>query len=117
MLSPDQVVLALWTALEQRDWDRAGSLLTPDFRCEFPQSRECFDRDRWLWVNRAYPGDWHLEVRRVLVQGDAVVTETEVRIDGRVDTALSFFTVRDGRIATLREYWPEPFEIPTWRLG
>ena len=33
----------------------------------------------------------------------------------RQDRAVSFFRLRDGKIAYLREYWPEPYAAPDWR--
>jgi len=35
--------------------------------------------------------------------------------DFRHDRAISFFTLRDGRICRIVEYWPEPFAPPSNR--
>ncbi len=121
--TPEAVVRAYWAALEARDWDGVAALLDPGFRAHFPQSGETFDAAGWVRMNRAYPGDWHLRVVDLLVAAAPtpaearVVTEVEVDLDGRTDRALSFFRLRGGRLADLREHWPEPFPIPAWRLG
>lgn len=90
-------------------------VLAPTFRAEFPQSGERFDRDGFLRLNRDYPGDWHIRLVSVVDGSDCIVTEVEVDIDGRTDRAVSFFHVREGKVAALREYWPEPFAVPEWR--
>ena len=105
----------LWRAMEERDWEQVESLLDADFESFWPQSGERFKKERYLEINRDYPGDWHIRVINVLDAGEWAVSEVEVDIDGRVDRAVSFFEVVDGRILRLREYWPEPMKIPEWR--
>lgn len=114
--SPAEVVRAFWTCLEARDWGAFRGLLADDFVVVWPQSGESFSPDGFVAVNRAYPGDWHLQLRELWIDGDRVVTEVACEIDGRTDTALSLFTVRDGRIQSLREFWPDPMPVPEWRL-
>lgn len=110
-----EVVRGVWAALEERDWPRLESLLDPSFTATFPQSGERFDGERWLRLNREYPGDWHLRVQHVFDAGDWIVTEVDVQLDGRTDRAISLFRVCAGKVAELREYWPEPFPVPEWR--
>jgi ketosteroid isomerase-like protein len=43
------------------------------------------------------------------------VTDTTVTDGEVVATAITFSTVRDGKIAHQVEYWPDPFEAPAWR--
>ena len=56
----------------------------------------------------------------MVADADEVVTEVEVELTAdngavRQDRAVSFFRLRDGRIAYLREYWPESYTAPGWR--
>jgi len=51
---------------------------------------------------------------------DEVVTEVEVELTAdngavRQNRTVSFFKLRDGKIAYLREYWPESYAAPDWR--
>ena len=110
-------VVALWHAMESRDWSKVADLLSPEFRAEFPQSAERFDRSGFLKLNRDYPGDWHIQIRHLVDGGEWVVTEIEVEIDGRTDRGVSFFRVHNGRIVSIREFWPEAFPVPEWRRG
>ncbi|HMQ29717.1 MAG TPA: hypothetical protein PKD53_03270 [Chloroflexaceae bacterium] len=54
---------------------------------------------------------------RLVVEGERAVTDIIVS-DGVVTArAITFTTVRDGRIASHVEYWPDPFEAPAWRAA
>jgi len=44
-----------------------------------------------------------------------IATQCRVAWDGTVVYAVSFFTIVDGRINHLLEWWPEPYEPPAWR--
>lgn len=111
-----RVVEALWQGLEARDWDAVAALLADEFVCEWPVSNERIrGRDNLLAVNRDYPGDWHIVVRRIVAEGVRAASEVAVRIGDRVDVAVSFYELRDGRIAREVDYWPEPYPAPSWR--
>lgn len=122
MISPSQdcadVVRKLWDAFDRADFEAALPLLDDDFVCEWPQSRERIrGRDHFVAINRRYPGRWRISVRRLVASGSEVVTHCDVS-DGRVTVpAISFFDVRNGRIARLVEYWPDPMEAQPWRAA
>lgn len=111
-----RVVERLWTAMEERAWEEAGDLLADDFVCDWPVSGERIrGRDSFVAVNRNYPGEWHIEVRRVVAEGDRAASEVAVRIGDATDIAVSFYELRDGRIVRAVDYWPEPTPAPAWR--
>ncbi len=106
----------LWTRMEARDWTAVGELLAEDVVCDWPQSGERIrGRANFVALNAHYPGDWHIRVRRVVDAGDVVVTEVHVDLEGGVWPAVSFFSLRDGRIERIHEYWPDPFPAAAWR--
>ncbi len=113
------VVRALWERMEARDWAGVSELLDRDLVLDWPQSGERIPgADRFVAVNREYPGEWHISVQRVVAAGSDAVTEVEVRFADapeRIDRAVSFFVVRDGRITAIREFWPDPFPPAPWR--
>ncbi|WP_341862698.1 nuclear transport factor 2 family protein [Gymnodinialimonas sp. 57CJ19] len=113
-----RVVRGFWKAMASNDFHAASLCLTEDFRLQWPQSDEVIEgRENFAAVNAAYPakGPWTFELRRIVGQGDQIVTEVCVS-DGDVRaTALTFHTVRGDLIALQREFWPDPFEAPTWR--
>jgi ketosteroid isomerase-like protein len=109
-------VRALWDAFDLFDFDAAGDLLHDDFVCEWPQSRERIrGRDNFIAVNKHYPGQWRITVERLIASGDAVVTEITARYADQALPAISFFTLREGKILRVREYWPDPMPAADWR--
>lgn len=113
-----KVVRGFWKAMASNNFHAASLCLTEDFRLQWPQSDEVIEgRENFAAVNSAYPakGLWTFELRRIVGQGHQIVTEVCVS-DGDVRaTALTFHTVRGDLIALQREFWPDPFEAPTWR--
>lgn len=106
------VVERYWTLMAGNDFHAVGAVLADDFTFDMPQSGERIrGRDAYAAMNSDYPaaGPWRFVVRRLLVDGDAAVSEVDVT-DGRVrGRALTFFALRAGQIARIVEYWPEPF--------
>jgi ketosteroid isomerase-like protein len=86
---------------------------------EWPVSGErIVGREDYLAINREYPEGWTIRLLRVLAEGEVVVSEVEVPHDGMgVHRAVSFWTVRDGRIVDGREYWTALGSDPSpeWR--
>lgn len=114
-MTNEQVVRALWDALERRDWPRVEALCSPSLVYTLPQSGEVHDRADYLRMGREYPGEWHLVVERLVDGGEWIVTEVKVTFPDRVDCGVTFFRVCDGQVLEMREHWPEPFEVPVWR--
>lgn len=106
-----------WAAAETRSWDTFGALLAEDVVYDLPQTRERIrGRADYVRFNAEYPGDWHLVPERIVAGGGQAVswirfTVGEERVDG-----ISFFTVGpDGLIATITDFWPEPYAPPAGR--
>lgn len=112
-----RLIERFFAALESRDWAGFADVLHPDVVYEIPQSRERIrGRDRYVQFNRDYPGDWHLRPTRTLVDGAAGVTRFEWQLgDSPVEEAFVFFEVHDGLLATVTDYWPEPYDPPSGR--
>ena len=112
-----ETVRALWAAIEARDWRTVEALCDARLVYSLPQSGEIHDRDGFLRMNREYPGDWHITLDH-LVDGDEwIVTEVTVSFGDRSDRGVSLFRLSGGKVVELREYWPEPFPVPAWRLA
>jgi ketosteroid isomerase-like protein len=115
-----RVVEQYWSAMQTNDWRAAGELLHDEYVLEWPQSRERIrGRENFVAMNAQYPaaGLWQFDVRRFVVEGDTAVTDvlvTDSVVQGR---AITFSTVRDGRIIHQLEFWPDPFEAPAWRAA
>lgn len=116
MTTRADIVRSFWAAVQARKWDYVEGLLDACFRAELPQSGESFDREHYILMNRYYPGDWAVRLRDIHECEQCIVTEVEVDIDTRIDRAISFFRVQEGKIVNLREFWIDPFPIPEWRV-
>ena len=112
------VVLRFYERMASNDFRAAAESLHEDYLLEWPQSGERIrGRESFIAVNEHYPasGVWTFRVDRVLSEGDQVVTQVAVS-DGVIrGTAIAFSRVREGRIASQVEFWPEPFEPAGWR--
>ena len=111
-----RVVEALWLAFDALDFEAAGSLLHETFVCEWPQSRERIrGRENFITLNKHYPGQWRISIQRIIASGADVVTEITASFEDQTARAISFFTLRDGQIIHLREFWPDPYPAQEWR--
>lgn len=107
-----------WETMGTNDFRAVGELLHDEFSLEWPQTHERFrGRDTFAAVNAHYPaaGRWHFTINRLLTGEGEGVSDVTVTDGARVDRAISFFELHDGRIWRLTEYWPEDGEAPEWR--
>lgn len=115
-----QIVSQFWVAMQANDWAAAAALFADDYVLHWPQSGERIrGAANFVEINSAYPaaGRWRFTVERLVVEGEQAVTDVVVS-DGAVTArAITFTTVRDGRIAGQIEYWPDPFDAPAWRAA
>jgi hypothetical protein len=54
-------------------------------------------------------------IRRKLVVGDLALVESDLDYQGKQHQEVSIFEFRDGKVARLTQYFPEPFEAPESR--
>jgi ketosteroid isomerase-like protein len=100
------------------DFHAVGAVLADDFILEWPQSNERIrGRERFATMNVEFPakGRWVFTINRIVGSEVEVVTDVDVSDGSRRDRAISFFTVRDGKISRVVEYWPEPYAAPAHR--
>lgn len=110
------VVRAFWEAMERRDWQAAGECLAPDVIVDWPLSDERIrGRDAVIDVNRAYPGEWHIVIERILMATDEVIAQVRATIDDLSETCLGFYHVKNNQIVRATEWWATPYVAPAWR--
>ena len=117
-MNPKDIVLKFWEAMGGNDFFVVAELLHEDFILEWPQSRERIrGRENFARLNTAYPavGKWTFSINQIIAEGNMVVTNVSVSDELRNDRAITFSSIRDGRIWKQVEYWPEPVEAPAWR--
>ncbi len=117
MTDPREIIERFWRAAEARDWTAFAATLAEDVVYALPQTGETIrGRERYVRFNRAYPGDWHLRVERVVAEPGQAVTWLRCTVGEEEMDALSFFTTdASGLISTITDFWPEPYEPPTGR--
>jgi ketosteroid isomerase-like protein len=113
-----QIVENFWAGMGSNDFFAAAELLHDEYTLEWPQSGErIVGRDNFAAINTYYPADgrWQFTVNHIIREGDLVVTDVTVTDGKRRDRAITFSTIRDGKIWKQVEFWPETFEAPAWR--
>jgi ketosteroid isomerase-like protein len=110
------VVERLWQLMDARDFVGVGALLHDDFICDWPQTNERIrGRDNFVAINAAYPGEWRITIEQILCRGDQVVTDVIMEWERQIERVVSFFEVRDGLIMKEIDYFPQPYDAPSWR--
>lgn len=113
-----QIVREFWQLMASDDFSSVGALLSDDFELEWPQSNERIrGRERFAQVNAEYPanGRWSFVVNRIVGGESDAVSDVSITDGVQHAKAISFFTIVDGKIARLVEYWPEPYPAPANR--
>ena len=117
-MTPKEVVLAYWKALQSNDFIRGSEWLSEDFELYWPQSSELIaGRENFAQLNSNYPtaGPWRYEINSVICEGNRVVTDVDVT-DGTISArAITFHTVENDLITRQTEFWPDRFDAPAWR--
>jgi ketosteroid isomerase-like protein len=117
-VTPEAVVRRFWALMASNDFTSVAQVLAPGFMLDWPQSGERIrGAADFALMNAEYPaqGPWRFSLTRLLVQGESVVTEVDVTDGAQRGHAISFFTVRDGLVQQIVEYWPDAFPAPANR--
>lgn len=94
------------------DFASVKAVLAEQFVLEWPQSNERIrGGENFARMNAEYPttGRWQFRINRLVAGEDSVVTQVSVTDGTQSAEPISFFSVVDGKITQLTEYWPEPF--------
>jgi ketosteroid isomerase-like protein len=111
-VSPESVVREFWRLMATNDFASVETVLAEQFVLEWPQSNERIrGAHNFARMNAEYPttGRWQFRINRLVAAQDTVVTQVSVSDGTQSAEPVSFFTVVNGKIAQLTEYWPEPF--------
>jgi len=114
----EQVVREFWRLMATNDFACVAAVLSHDFVLEWPQSQERIrGATNFAQMNQEYTahGLWRFTLNRLVASATEVVTDVSVTDGVQHARAVSFFTVAEGKIIRLVEYWPEPYDAPTNR--
>lgn len=116
--SPSEVVLEFWRLMATNDFASVCAVLAPDFICEWPQSNERIrGGERFARLNTEYParGPWRFTINRIVCGDNEAVSDVSITDGVQSARAISLFTISEGLITRLTEFWPEPYEAPANR--
>ena len=95
------------------DFRSVGAVLSDDFVLEWPQSNERIrGRKNYAAMNEEYPahGRWRFTVNKIIGNEVEAVSDVSVTDGVQQARAISFFTIRNGKIVKMIEFWPEEFK-------
>jgi ketosteroid isomerase-like protein len=113
-----QTVREFWRLMASNDFGAVRTILSPDFILDWPQTGERIEnRDNFAQLNTEYPahGPWRFTINHILGNADEAVSDVSITDGVQHARAISFFTVADGKITRIVEFWPEPYEPPPGR--
>lgn len=103
-----------WQTADSRDWDAFAKLLSDDVSYRLPQTGEQITgKSRCLRFNIEFPGDWRIDIERVLADGNGAASWITARVGSDIQNAVTFFRFDgSGLISDITDFWPEPYDRP-----
>ena len=109
------IVCKISFRLHELRFDDVRALFSETAVITWPNTEEVFTLDEFIAVNEAYPGEWDEEVLQCYKAEDRIISETMVKGKEVSFLAIGFFTIQEGKITALREYWTAVEAAPEWR--
>ena len=109
------LVQKYWQLMMTNDFRSVGPLLSHDFVLDWPQSNERIrGRANLAAMNEEYPahGRWQFKVNRIVGNDLEAVSDVSVTDGVQQARVISFFTIIEGKIARMVEYWPDQSSAP-----
>jgi hypothetical protein len=116
--SHTETIRQFWETTEARDWEGLSLLLSPDLLYEMEQTRERVrGRAALLRLFDEFPADWHITMRRVVVdEKDVGVSVVDALVGDEPLVGITFFGFDgEGLVNHLEDFWPEPYDRPESR--
>jgi hypothetical protein len=115
----DSIVKMFWNYMSNAEFDKVGELIGENCTIWLPNTREVFrGRECYIKFNKRYPGRFIIEIEKIILKDNNVVTAVKVSNEDKEETfyATSFFKLRNNIIEEITEYWGDNGEAPKWRL-
>ncbi|HUH95963.1 MAG TPA: nuclear transport factor 2 family protein [Anaerolineales bacterium] len=110
-----EIVQEFYTRMNTNDFNAAGQMLSDDYVLEWPQSRERIrGRRNFAALNSEYPahGPWRFKINRIVENETEAVSDVSITDGVQEARAITFSTVRQGKIVRQVEFWPESYQAP-----
>jgi hypothetical protein len=116
MIINEEAIKRFWQLIDVAEFEEAGELISPNAVIRLWNTREQFSKDKYIEGNRIYPGRWRIRIDRLECFNNLVVSVVHVAGDDISFYATSFFSLEEGQIIRIDEYWGENSEPPEWRV-
>lgn len=112
----EAVIQRLINCINDRKIEVMDELFHDDAIMDWPQSGEqVIGAENRRGIYKSFPQLPDITPRRMVSDGDLVVTEAAMDYGGSKSQAVFIFEFKDGKIARETAYWSDPFEAPSWR--
>ncbi len=113
-------VINLWQDINDQKWDQLAKHFRKDAIIRWHNTNEEFNVSEFVLANCEYPGDWSVQIERVLQSDDnsRVISIAKVNLkSGNISFHVtSIFTFKNNKIMWLDEFWSEDGCAPQWRI-
>ena len=113
-----EITREFWRLMATNDFSLVATVLAPEFTLEWPQSKERIrGAEAFARMNSEYPanGAWKFTINRLVGSEAEAVSDVTVTDGVQIARAISFFSITQGKVTNVVEFWPEPYAAPTNR--
>lgn len=106
-----------WKAVLAQDEGRIREYFLDDAYVNWHCTNEHFNLDEFIAANCEYPGAWDGTVERIEELNNLIITVTLVYPKDKSASfhVTSFIKTKNGKIASMDEYWADDGNPPKWR--
>ena len=110
-------VKEFWRAVLAQDEKELKKYFHKDAYVNWHCTNEHFTLDEYITANCEYPGEWDGTVERIEKTDDLIVTVTRIYPTDKSASfhVTSFIRIKDGKIASMDEYYADDGPAPKWR--
>lgn len=111
-------ISALWTDINNQNWNNLPRYFSDNAVINWHNTNESFSVKEFVIANSEYPGDWLINIKRLIEIDNLVISVVKVQLKGSDISfhATSFFQFDNGKIQLLDEYWGNDTPPPQWRI-
>ena len=113
-----EITREFWRLMATNDFSLVATVLAPEFTLEWPQSKERIrGAEAFARMNSEYPanGPWKFTINRLVGSEAEAVSDVTVTDGVQIARAISFFSITQGKVTNVVEFWPDPYAAPTNR--
>lgn len=108
---------AFYRAVLAQDAHALRGFFQPDAWVEWPCSNERFTVEEYIRANCEYPGEWDGEIEQAIQCENEIAAAAHVYLRDQSASfhAAAFIRLKEGKIASMVEYWGDDGSAPAWR--